>query len=215
MTHDHSMDPAELLGQDFWDERYRSSQKLWSGNPNPQLVDRLTGITPAVALDVGCGEGADAIWLAAQGWHVTGADVSQVALDRAAAHAREAGQGAATSWQRVDVLTWQPPLQAYDLVTASFLHLPSAVRDDVHRRLATAVRPGGRLLVVAHHVSDLHTKMRRPDMPDMFFTAEQVAAVLSAQDWDIREAAAPERSAIDPDGQATTVRDTVLLAVRR
>ncbi|MEO6822462.1 MAG: class I SAM-dependent methyltransferase [Candidatus Nanopelagicales bacterium] len=215
MTHDHSMDPAEMLGQDFWDERYRSSQKLWSGNPNPQLVDRLTGITPGDALDVGCGEGADAIWLAAQGWQVTGADVSQVALDRAAAHAREAGQRAATSWQRVDVLTWQPPLQAYDLVTASFLHLPSAVRDDVHRRLATAVRPGGRLLVVAHHVSDLHTKMRRPDMPDMFFTAEQVAAVLSAQDWDIREAAAPERSAIDPDGQATTVRDTVLLAVRR
>ena len=215
MSHDHSMEPAELLGQDFWDERYRSSQKLWSGNPNPQLVDRLTGVTPGAALDVGCGEGADALWLAGQGWQVTGADVSQVALDRAAAHAQEAGVSAATTWQRIDILTWQPPVQAYDLVTASFLHLPSAVRDDVHRRVASAVRPGGRLLVVAHHVSDLHTMMRRPGMPDMFFTAEEVAAVLPAQEWDVLEAAAPERSAIDPEGEPTTVRDTVLLALRR
>jgi 2-polyprenyl-3-methyl-5-hydroxy-6-metoxy-1,4-benzoquinol methylase len=215
MSHDDATDPAELLGQDYWDERYGSSQKLWSGNPNPQIVERLTGVTPGTALDVGCGEGADALWLAGQGWQVTGADVSQVALDRATAHAEKAGLAAGTTWERVDILTWQPPVQAYDLVTASFLHLPSEVRDDVHRGLAGAVRPGGRLLVVAHHLSDLHTAMRRPDMPDMFFTAEQVAAVLSAQEWDVLEAAAPERSAIDPEGEPTMVRDTVLLAVRR
>lgn len=215
MTHDHDADLDAVLAADFWDERYRSSTRLWSGQPNPQLVDRLTGVDPGLALDVGCGEGADAIWLAGQGWTVTGVDVSQVALDRAAAHADEAGLGARTRWQQADVLTWQPSAQAYDLVTASFLHLPSAVRDDVHRRLAGAVRTGGRLLVVAHHVSDLQTSVPRPDQPDLFFTAEQVAAVLDPREWEVVEAAAPGRAALDPDGAPATVHDTVLLAVRR
>ncbi len=215
MSHEHPTDPEEILGQAYWDERYRSSPTLWSGNPNPQLVDRLTGVTPGAALDVGCGEGADAIWLAGQGWQVTGVDVSQVALDRAAGHAQDAGVGAVTSWHQVDILTWEPPAEAYDLVTASFLHVPSAVRDDFHRRLASAVRSGGRLLVVAHHVSDLPTSMHRPDMPDLFFTAEQVAAALLPGEWDVVEAGAPERAALDPDGRSVTVHDTVLLAVRR
>lgn len=215
MAHDHDTDLEGVLAQDYWDERYRSSQRLWSGSPNPQLVARLSDVTPGTALDVGCGEGADAIWLAGRGWTVTGVDVSQVALDRAQGHAQDAGVAPRTRWEQVDVLHWQPPAQAYDLVTASFLHLPSAVRDDVHRRLADAVRPGGRLLVVAHHLSDLQTSVRRPGDPDLFFTAEQVAQVLDLLVWDVREVSAPEREAVDQDGGPAKVHDTVLLAVRR
>jgi len=82
-------------------------------------------------------------------------------------------------------------------------------------RLAAAVRPGGTLLIVGHHPSDLHTSMGRPNLPDMLYTAEQVAAVLDPDDWQIIVAAAPERQTADPDGRLITIRDTVLHAIRR
>src|SRR4051794_928957 len=92
-THDdeHAFDPAAVLTQDFWEERYRSSDQIWSGNPNPRLVEHVAELTPGTALDVGCGEGADAIWLAARGWQVTALDVSTVALARGARAAADAG----------------------------------------------------------------------------------------------------------------------------
>ena len=95
MSLDHNLDPAALLTPEFWDERYRSKEQVWSGNPNPHLVEQIADIAPGTALDVGCGEGADAIWLAARGWQVTAADVSQVALDRGARFAAEAGSDVA------------------------------------------------------------------------------------------------------------------------
>jgi 2-polyprenyl-3-methyl-5-hydroxy-6-metoxy-1,4-benzoquinol methylase len=78
----------EQFDQAFWDERYRSHDALWSGNPNDHLINETDGLTPGPALDVGCGEGADAVWLAERGWRVTAVDLSTVALERGAAHAR-------------------------------------------------------------------------------------------------------------------------------
>ncbi len=80
-----------MFTQEFWDERYAGSNRVWSGKPNQRLVEQVAGLTPGRAVDVGCGEGADVVWLAQQGWLATGVDVSQVALDRAAQHAEEAG----------------------------------------------------------------------------------------------------------------------------
>jgi SAM-dependent methyltransferase len=203
--------------QSFWDERYRSSNRIWSGNPNPQLVAHATELTPGSALDVGCGEGADAIWLATRGWRVTALDVSTVALERAAGHARDAGEDVADriTWLQADLLDWDPPVDQFDLVSAQFMQLPGVHRVPLHRQLAAAVRPGGSLLIVGHHPSDMHTSVRRPKNADLFFTAEDVAGGLEAGEWDIVVAAAAERQAPDPDGQLVTVRDAVVHALRR
>lgn len=134
----------------FWEQRYRDSDRVWSGKPNPLLVREVTGLTPGTALDLGCGEGADAVWLARQGWRVTGVDIAQTALERAAAHAAQAGMAERTSWQRHELgVTF--PAGRYDLVSAQFLQSPVALdQDAVLRRAAAAVAPGGTLLVVMH-----------------------------------------------------------------
>lgn len=208
---------TDFFSQEFWDERYRSTTAVWSGDPNPHLVEEVADVTPGSALDVGSGEGADAIWMAARGWSVTGVDVSAVAVERAAERAAEAGAGIAdrTTWQQADILSWEPPARRFDLVSAHFMHLPGPAREALHRRLAGAVRPGGRLLVVGHHPSDLETSAGRPNVPDMLFTPDQVAAVLDAGEWEILVSATPSRDARDPEGRPVTVHDTVLHAVRR
>jgi len=217
MSHDDNSDMTDLFSKDFWDERYRSADVIWSGNPNSHLVEQAADLTPGTALDVGSGEGADAIWLASRGWHVTGVDVSMVALDRAAARAGEAGKEVADriNWQQADLLSWDPAPLQFDLVSAQFMHLPRLLLKSLHRRLAASVRPGGTLLIVGHHPSDLHTSMGRPNLPDMFYTAEQIAATLDPDDWQIVVTAAPERQTADPDGRLITIRDAVMHAIRR
>jgi SAM-dependent methyltransferase len=203
--------------QEFWDERYRSAGQLWSGQPNQQLVAQAADLAPGQALEAGCGEGADAIWLARQGWTVTAVDVSAVALERAAGYAATQGDAVARriTWQREDLLTWVPAPGRFDLVTAQYMHLPRTEQVSLHARLAAAVRPGGTLLVVAHHPDDLHANVGRTGRPDMFLSAEDMAASLDPGEWEITVADAAGRSATDLDGQPVTVRDTVLRATRR
>jgi len=205
------------LGEEFWDERYRSSAALWSGNPNRYLVSETAGLTPGRALDAGSGEGADAIWLAERGWHVTAVDFSSVALQRGAAHARQRGSAIAArvEWAREDLTTWIPSPGRYDLVTAQYLHLPSAILPPLLRRLGAAVAAGGTLLMVGHHPFDLQTTMPRPQDPDRYFTGDDVASALEPGRWDIVTDATPERVGTDPDGRIVTLHDTVFRARRR
>jgi trans-aconitate methyltransferase len=164
---------------------------------------------------VGSGEGSDVLWLAQRGWTVTGADISDVALRRCAELAERAGVGERTSWQQADALTWAPPERSFDLVSAQYLHLPTAVHRNMIGRLAAAVRPGGTLLVVGHHPSDMEVAgMRRPHLPDMYATGEHMAEALDPADWTIATPA-PTRAATDPDGHPVTLTDAVLLSVRR
>ena len=152
MSHSHAHscshdDPAHFT-QEFWDDRYRTageSGRLWSGQPNAQLVAQTADLAPAEALEAGCGEGADAIWLARQGWTVTAVDVSAVALERAADYAVAAGDEIARriTWQREDLLSWVPGPERFDLVSAQFMYAPEGELEAMHRRLAAAVRPGG------------------------------------------------------------------------
>lgn len=198
----------------FWDERYRSGGPLWSGEPNPQLIAEVADLSPAAALDAGCGEGTDAIWLAERGWRVTAVDFSAVALERGQANARAAGVDARIDWVQADLLSWTPPESSYDLVTAQFVHLPSDQRRAVHRRLAAAVRLSGTLLLVEHSPRDLTTTAKRPSDPGLFSTAAELATTFDPQEWDIVVSEARPREAPDPAGEIITVYDEVL-RVRR
>jgi len=203
------------LGEAFWDERYRGQPALWSGNPNRYLVSETADLTPGTALDAGSGEGADAIWLAERGWQVTAVDFSGVALQRAADHARQRSDVAARiEWVRQDLTAWDPGPDRYTLVTAQYLHLPSANRRSLFARLAAAAAPGGTLLVVGHHPSDLQTTIPRPQDPDRYFTGDEVAAALEPGQWDIVTDATPGRTGTDPEGRIVTIHDTVFRARR-
>ena len=199
----------------YWNERYGSHGHIWSGNPNPQLVAESTALPAGTALDVGCGEGADAVWLAAHGWRVTGVDISSVALERAAGHA--AGQDLAGSleWQHVDLLKWTPPANSFDLVSAQFMQLPHGEREPLFARLAAAVAPGGTLLVVGHAPSDMDSGARRPHRADVLFAADEVVSALDPALWHVLVAESRPRESGGHGGGPATVHDEVLRATRR
>lgn len=194
-----------------WDERYSGEEKVWSGNPNAQLVAEVSGLTPGTALDVGCGEGGDVIWLARRGWRVTGADFSAKGLARAARHADEAGVAAQTDWWQLDARAFAADGRSYDLVTSHFLHPPAGGMVDVTRRLSEAVEPGGHLLVVGHAPSEVFTHL----------TASQHRAMFLAQDLlrglpDVFEVLVVEQRprTMTRDGATVDVHDSTLFARR-
>ncbi|WP_166390801.1 SAM-dependent methyltransferase [Nocardioides ochotonae] len=209
-----SEEAPDRWSAEFWDERYAASQRIWSGQPNARLVEHAADLAPGTALDVGCGEGADAVWLARRGWHVTGVDVSGVALERAAQHAAEEGVAERCTWRRVDLLAGDE-VPAADLVTVHFLHLPEQHFVRVYAALAAAVRPGGTLLVGAHHPADAAAGLRNPELARLLFGPEQVTALLDPADWDVRVADAPTRRVRDAEGREAVATDTVVVAVRR
>jgi SAM-dependent methyltransferase len=215
---DHGADGEIGYTQEFWDDRYRSADRLWSKQPNRQLVAQAAELTPGEALDAGSGEGADAIWLASRGWTVTAADLSRVALERAVRHAAAQGEQIARriTWRHEDLVSWDPGPRRFDLVSLQFLHLPPDMFEPAYRRLAAAVRPGGTLLAVMHHVDDVHANVGRPSgHPELFPSADQLTAPLDPGHWQIVVSSAVERPATDLDGKPTTVTDTVVRALRR
>jgi len=197
----------------FWNERYRQAA-IWSGEPNARLVEEASALAPGIALDAGCGEGADAIWLAERGWRVTAVDIAAAALDRARAVDVPARVAERIVWQQGDLVANPPPAATFDLVSSHFMQMvPDALVTFV-RGIAAAVKPGGVLLVVGHHPSDLLTSARRPRAPGVLYAAEDIAALLDPAQWDIPVCAARARPAADPGGNPITVHDTVLRAQR-
>ncbi len=203
-----SKHPGVQFTAEYWDDRYGATAQVWSGSPNPHLVAVAGELEPGAALDVGSGEGADAIWLAAAGWRVLGVDISAVALARAAAAAGPVGSR--ITWEVADVLTWVPPAAVYDLVSAQFMHLPLPALTSLHGRLTAATRPGGTLLVVLHDPDDHHAHGRH----DIFVTADELTATLDPALWSTIDVTTPERTTIDAGGDHMTRRDLVLRAIR-
>ena len=190
----------------FWERHYQGRGRIWSGRPNPVLVDVIGSLPPGAVLDLGCGEGGDAIWLAAQGWRVTAVDVSDTALRRAAADAITAGVAKRIDFQRHDLaLTF--PTGAFDLVSAQYLHSPIEFpRIRVLQKAASAVASGGLLLIV-DHASVNHRSWAEP--------GETLATLdLTSDKWRTERLEAREREATSPKGRASTVTDNII-AVRR
>jgi SAM-dependent methyltransferase len=192
----------------FWDEMYRSRDQVFSGEPNGVLVTEVTELPPGQALDVGCGEGADAIWLARNGWQVTAVDVSRTALQRAAvAGADLAGR---VAWARADLTTTPPPAGAFDLVSIQYFPLLQQPDDVALRGLLAAVAPGGTLLVVSHDPADLAP--RHGFDPSHYYQPDDIAGLLDGS-WAVLINETRPRTAPPPAGTHHT-RDTVLRAQR-
>jgi cyclopropane fatty-acyl-phospholipid synthase-like methyltransferase len=211
MPHDHDAPTAEP--SEFWEERYASSGRVWSGKVNHALVQAVSTLAPGRALDLGCGEGGDVLWLAAQGWDATGVDISATATRRGAEAAAEAGLADRVHLVAADLSTWTSD-QTYDLVTASFLQSPVELpRADILRRAAQWVAPGGHLLVIAHAAMPPWAKAAGHHSHDFISPSDEVAA-LGLEGWTTEIAEVRTREATGPDGQQAMLDDTVVLLRR-
>lgn len=198
--------------RELWEGMYTSGHgHVWSGAPNAALVDAVADLTPGSALDLGCGEGGDVLHLARLGWRVTGVDVSDTAVERARAHAAQAGVEAA--FERHD-LGETFPAGEFDLVTASFLHSFAFLdRIDVLRRAAQSVAPGGSLLVLGHHtVPPAQLERWRDDgvVIDLPSPAELRERLALAGEWRVGREETTERTITFEDGGTFVGADGVL-----
>ena len=156
-----------------WDERYRAaSGELWGRPPNQVVEAETADLTPGDVLDLGAGDGRNAVWLATRGHHVTAVDISPVALTQTRERAAELGVEVTTV--QADLHTWTPEPDAADLVLLSFVQIPQPARGRMHRAAAAAVRPGGRLLLVAHDRANLEHGVGGPPDPSVLPNADEV-----------------------------------------
>ncbi|WP_241031375.1 class I SAM-dependent methyltransferase [Rhodococcus koreensis] len=184
---------------------------MWSGEPNGALVDEMTGARPGRALDVGCGEGADALWLARQGWAVTALDISQIAVHRARAHADR--ENVDITWVLSGLLDAELPAGGFDLVSAQYPALRITADRAAERALISAVAPGGTLLIVHHDIRDAAAAREHGFEPDEWVTPGDVAALLD-NSWHTDVNEVRERS-ISGGAGAHHTHDVVLRAHRR
>jgi SAM-dependent methyltransferase len=162
--------------REHWNRKYAGSELLWTGEPNRFLVAETEALPPRRALDLACGEGRNAVWLAERGWEVTGVDFADVGLDKARGLA--AARGVEPTWVQADLLEYDPPREAFDLVVILYLQLLAGERSRVLRSAAAAVATGGTLLVVAHDRSNLEHGHGGPQDPRVLATPEEVAGDL-------------------------------------
>ena len=213
--------------EEFWEQRYGERERIWSGRPNTALVDTVSPLAPGRALDLGCGEGADSIWLAERGWTVTGVDVSTTAIERASAEAEH--RELPITWVAADLRTWEPDGR-FDLVSACFLHSPIEFpRTEVLRRLAERIPSSGHLLLVGHaepppwsrYAEEQaeqagHDESHQHGHEHVFLGPEQELEALDLGDgWEPLTVELRERPATGPEGQHAILRDSVVLLRRR
>ncbi|MGH3678410.1 MAG: SAM-dependent methyltransferase [Mycobacterium sp.] len=201
--------------QTHWEEHYGERERVWSGRVNVRLAEVAAELPPGRALDLGCGEGGDAVWLAERGWDVVAVDISETALGRAAGEASSRGVADRIEFVQHE-LSDTFPEGTFDLVSAQFLH--STVRLDRPRILAhaaEAVRPGGLLLIVDHGSAPPWAS--KLDHVHEFPSAEEVVASLdlSADEFERLRVKEVEREVTRPDGEVVPWMDNVIVLRRR
>ena len=185
-----------------WNERHHAGDFEGDG-PNPTLVGAVAPLTAGRALELACGSGTNAVWLASRGWRTTAVDWSAVGLDNG--RAKAAAAGVAVDWQEHDLLEWTPPARTFDLVAIAYLHLPPDERVSVYRAAAAAVARGGRLVVVAHDRLNATDGVGGPPDTARLFTASEIAAELTVAEPEliieraevVRQVPLPGRGMID------------------
>jgi SAM-dependent methyltransferase len=188
------------MRREDWDKRYAAVENLWATRPNRFLVAEVAELPPGRALDLACGEGQNAIWLASLGWEVTGVDYSEVAI--AKANARAERDGVTVEFTSADLVEYEPEHAAYDLVLVLYLHIPSTQRGAVHAKATAALAPGGTFLLLGHDRANLTDGVGGPSDPDLLYTADEIAIELPGLEIEkattlLRDVAGEDRDAID------------------
>jgi SAM-dependent methyltransferase len=183
-----------------WDARYAAVENLWASKPNRFLVAEAADLAPGRALDLACGEGQNATWLASLGWDVLGVDYSQVAVAKARQRAER--EGVAVRFVCADLVEYEPERDAFDLVLLLYLHIPSSQRASVHAKAGAALAPNGTLVLLGHDRTNLLDGVGGPSDPDILYTAEEIAAELPGLTIEkattvLRDVHGEERDAID------------------
>jgi SAM-dependent methyltransferase len=189
------------FAREDWNERYAGKELVWTAEPNRRFAAEVEGLAAGRALDLACGEGRNAVWLAERGWHVTGVDFSDVALAKAAELA--AGRGVEVDWVVADLLDYEPEPRAFDLVAVLYLQLP---RDELLHalgRAAAAVAAAGTLIVIGHDTTNLTDGYGGPRDASVLYTAEDVVPALAG--LVVERAAAVERTVTREDGEAVAI----------
>ena len=209
----HAEPDPDLSPTEYWEQRYSGSERVWSGKVNATMASVVAELSPGTAIDLGCGEGGDVLWLAEQGWTALGLDISATAVGRARDEAAARGLDSA-SFEAVDLDAWEPEPASVDLVTASFFQSNVALdRIAILRRAMTALRTGGRLVTVSHAAPPSWAK----DHPATMVSVQEEAAQLGApaSEWEVELAEERPRAATAPDGSAGEHLDAVLVLRRR
>lgn len=205
---------STLETQQFWEDHYGAKERIWSGRVNQQMAAIVADLPPGRALDLGCGEGGDAMWLAERGWQVVAVDISSTALQRASADATERGVAERISFEHHD-LSETFPDGPFDLVSASFLQSPLPWdRAQLLRRAAAVVDHGGLLVIVDHGAAPPWAPAHVHEF--RFSSAAEVVDELNlpAEQWQRVRVDAVEREATGPDGQQGTLIDNVIVLRR-
>lgn len=213
-SHSSGADPSDRTAKDHWEDRYRRRERMWSGRVNTRLAEVVADVRPGRALDLGCGEGADTMWLAEHGWHVVGVDISETALSRAAADAAERGLSDRVDFVQMN-LSETFPQGRFDLVSAQFLHsMVHLDRDPIFAAAARAVVAGGTLLIVDHGAPPPWADPAAHD--HVFPSAEEVLDAIDLGDgqWERVRVEAVDRDAVGPDGQRAVLTDNVIVLRR-
>jgi len=197
----------------FWDERYRTAELIWSETPNQFLVSETADLTPGRALDVACGEGHNAIWLAEQGWTASGTDFSAVGLEKARALAGQ--RGVVVGFELHDSTTWTPPARSFDLVCVFYLQLPEPERSAALVNAMAGVAVGGTVLIVAHDVDNLAHGVGGPQSADVLYSVDEVADLVRSSGFDLVKAHQVFREVRTPSGETARAIDTLVRAVRQ
>ncbi|HEY4620973.1 MAG TPA: class I SAM-dependent methyltransferase [Gaiellaceae bacterium] len=191
------------MRREEWDRKYAESEHrehLWGAEPNRSFAAEAADLAPGTALDLACGEGRNAVWLAGRGWRVTGVDFSDVAI----ANARElaARRGVDVELVCADLLDYEPDPGAHDLVLVLYLHVPAAERRLVLERAASALTPGGTFLVIGHDLANIEHGVGGPSDPAVLYTPDDIVAELPGLEIEkaesiLRDVEGEDRPAID------------------